>query len=44
MVDPAQVEYVVARVNFPDANRLADSLPPEELPAPGIGSAAEAAP
>ena len=44
MVDPAQVEYVVARVNFPDADRLADSPSAEELPAPGIGSAAEAAP
>jgi cell division protein FtsB len=40
MVDPVQVEYVVARVNFPDQNRLADALSGGEAPAPGVGTAA----
>jgi cell division protein FtsL len=44
MVDPEQVEYVVARVNFPEASRLADAPSGGELPAPGPGTAAEAAP
>jgi cell division protein FtsB len=44
MVDPLQVEYIVARVKFPDQNRMAGALAREDLSLPGEGMAVEAAP
>ena len=44
MVDPTTVEYVVARVDLPNNNRMAGALAREEMPLPGEGMAVEAAP
>lgn len=40
MVDPVQVEYIVARVRTGTENRLADALARPDVPIPGAASAA----
>lgn len=44
MVDPTNVEYIVARVRTGNDDRLADALRAKDLPLPGAGSAIGARP